>query len=206
MIRSRAIRLITIAAAIVAIPALTGCAAGVNAETTRPFDTTDGTSANFHGIAIRDMFVLGPAAGGTLPAGQSASLFVALVNDGKADRLIAASAPGTASSVTIRGGAVNLRAGQAALLTGPAPRLILQRLTKPLTGGGSIPVTLVFQNAGAVTLSVPVAARQGPYATFLPPPPSPSPSTTGTGKKASPSPQPTFSPGATLSPSPSATP
>ncbi|MGE5292134.1 MAG: hypothetical protein ACM3ML_34105 [Micromonosporaceae bacterium] len=206
MIRSSAIRLITIAAAAVAIPALTGCAAGMNAQTTRPFNATDGTSANFHGIAIRNMFVLGPTAGSTLAPGQSASLFVALVNDGTADQLTTAAAPGTASSVTIKGGTVRLSAGQAALLTGPAPQLILERLTKPLTGGQTIPVTLVFQNAGAVTLRVPVLARGDYYATFLSPPsPSPSPSATGTrSKKAPASPSPGSSGSAT--PSPSATP
>lgn len=213
MIRSSAIRsairLIATAAAILAIPALTGCAAGLNAQTTRPFDTTDGASANFRGIAIRNMFVLGPTAGGALQAGQSASLFVALVSNGPRDQLTTAAAPGSASSVTIKGGVVNLRPGGAALLTGPAPRLILERLRRPLMGGVSIPVTLYFRDTGAVTLMVPVVARQDAYATFLPPA-SPSPSTTGTGTstgaKGSPSPQPTFSPGATLSPTPSTTP
>ncbi len=193
MTRSSAIRFLAIAAAIVAIPALTGCAAGLNAQTTRPIDTTDGTSANFHGIAIRNMFVLGPPPSAALPPGESASLFVALVNNGRPDQLQLAAAPGTASSVTIRGGFVRLRAGQAAFLTGPAPQLILEQLEKPLMGGQSILITLYFRDAGAITLSVPVVARHDFYETFLPPPLSVAPATPRT----SGTPTPTASPSIT---------
>jgi hypothetical protein len=204
--RSAAIRLLAIAAAIVAIPALTGCAAGLNAQTTRPFDTTDGTSANFHGIAIRNMFVLGPAAGTALLPGQSASLFVALVNNGLPDQLTLATAPGTASAVTIRGGSVRLASGQAAFLTGPAPQLILRQLEIPLTGGQYIHITLYFQNSGSVVLHVPVVGRQNSFSTFLPPP-SPvvvTPRATGTATR-SPTPA-AGSSGSTGSPTPTASP
>jgi copper(I)-binding protein len=175
VIRSSALRLLTIAAAVTLIPLLAGCEAGVNAQTTRPFSPTDGTSAVFHGIDIRDAFVLGPPAGTTLDAGTSAGLFLALVNNGAPDQLTAVTAPGTAASVAIRGGLVTLGQGQQALLTGPTPQLVLERLSRPLAGGQSITVTLSFQNAGAITLTIPVVTQVDDYTTFSPPPP-PSPS------------------------------
>lgn len=213
MIRSSAMRLLTIAAAVGLIPALAGCEAGVNAQTTRPFAPTDGASAVFQGIAIRDAFVLGPPTDATLRPGESAGFFLALINDGGPDRLTAVTAPGTAASVAIHGGTVPLRHGQAALLTGPVPQLILERLSRPLTGGESIQVTLYFENAGAVTLSIPVVARTNYYTTFSPPPPSPtsaaalprprsprlpaasaSPSSTGVAAVPTPAPTPTVTP------------
>ena len=133
VIRTSALRLLAIAAAVALIPALAGCAAGLNAQTNQPFDTTDGASTVFHNIAIRNVFVLGPDVNGTLQPGQAAGMFLALDNEGAPDQLTAVSALGTAASVTIQGGTVNLAQGQPALLTGPAPELVLNGLTRPLT-------------------------------------------------------------------------
>lgn len=201
MIRCSALRLLAIAAAIALIPALAGCAAGLNAQTNQPFDTTDGASTVFHGIAIRNVFVLGPGVNGTLQPGQAAGVFLALVNNGAPDQLTAVSALGAAASVTINGGTVNLLTGQPALLTGPAPEVVLNGLTRPLTGGQSIPIALTFQNAGTVAMIVPVVPRVNYYAAFLPPAPSPSPTPTPpTTKRGSKSPQPSPSPTPTATP------
>ncbi len=189
MIRTSAIRLATIATVVALIPAVAGCAAGVNAQTTQPFDTTDGANTVFHDISIRNVFVLGPDVNATLQPGQAAGLFIALVNNGGPDQLTAVSAPGTATSVTIRGGTVNLAKGQPALLTGPAPDLVLTGLTRRLDGGESVPVALTFQNAGTVVMIIPVVPRVNYYATFLPPAPSPTPTPTRSGR-ASKSPHP----------------
>lgn len=62
-----------------------------------------------------------------------------------------------------------------------ASSVILKNLTKEFTGSENIQVTLHFQRAGAVTLSVPVVTRQGYYATYSPAPtaaPSPTASPT----------------------------
>lgn len=186
MIRSSAVRLAAVAAAAALTLALAGCAAGLNAQTNQPFNTTDGASTVFHGIAIRNVFVLGPSVGATLRPGQSAGLFLALVNDGAPDRLVGIEAPGTASSVTIRGGSVNLPAGQAALLTGPEPQVVLEALQRPLTGGIAVSMTLFFQSAGSITINVPVVARSQ-YYTTLSPPQSPTPTLTGKPGSAHPS-------------------
>jgi copper(I)-binding protein len=206
VIRCSALRLLAIVAAVALIPALAGCAAGLNAQTNQPFDTTDGASADFHNIAIREAFVLGSDVNGTLQRGQSAGMFLAMVNRGSTDQLTAVSALGTAASVTIHGGAVNLAQGQPTLLTGPVPQLVLNGLTRSLNSGMSIVVALTFKNAGTVTMIVPVIPPINYYATFSPPPPTPTPTPTRRASK-SPRPSPSGSAGsAGATPTPRTTP
>lgn len=180
------------------IPALAGCEAGNNAPTQEWHQPTDGTGTVHNDIAIRNVFVLGAAIGSTIKVGGSAGVFLALINNGSADRLVKISAPGTAKSVTLPGGSVSLASQKAVLLTGPAPKVILEGLIRPLTGGSSVRLVLTFQNASSVSMAVPVMPRAQYYSTFSPP--SPSPSATPKSKKSSASP----SPSASASPSPSA--
>jgi len=180
------------------IPALAGCEAGSNAPTQEWHQPTDGTGTVHNDIAIRNVFVLGAAIGSTIKVGGSAGVFLALINDGSADRLVKISAPGTAKSVTLPGGSVSLASQKAVLLTGPAPKVVLEGLIRPLTGGSTVRLVLTFQNASSVSMAVPVMPRAQYYSTFSPP--SPSPSATPKGKKSSASP----SPSASASPSPSA--
>jgi copper(I)-binding protein len=175
-------RMLIVAAAAL-IPALAGCEAGNNAPTLNWHQPTDGAGTAIGNIAIRDVFVLGAPLGGTLAAGQSAGLFFAVVNSGSPDRLVSVSAPGAAKSATLPGGQVALAADQAVLLS-PQPKVILDGLTRALAGGTFIRVTLSFQNAGSVTLNVPVEPQSQYYSTFSPAPP----------------------PGATASPTPSPSP
>jgi hypothetical protein len=187
------------AAAIAAlIPALAGCEAGANAPTQEWHAPTNGAATVVHGIDIRNVFVLGASPSSSLAAGQSAGLFLALYNNGSPDRLLSISAPGTATSVRLPGGTVSLASGKEILLSGPQPKVILTGLTRGLPGGSFISVVMNFQNAGRVTLSVPVLPRAQYYSTFSPAP-SPTPKATPTGKA-------TARPGATSTPGPSATP
>lgn len=180
------------------IPALAGCEAGANAPTQEWHAPTSGAATVVHGIDIGNVFVLGASANSSLAAGQSAGLFLALYNNGSPDRLLSISAPGTAASVRLPGGTVSLAQGKEILLSGPQPKVILTGLTRGLPGGSFISVVMNFQNAGRVTLSVPVLPRAQYYSTF-----SPAPSTT---PKATPTGKATATPGATSKPGPSATP
>jgi copper(I)-binding protein len=215
VIRSRAGALsrramIVVAAAL--IPILAGCEAGNDAPTLRFHQPTDGAGTEFGDISIRNVFVLGAPLGSSLAAGQSTGLFFALVNNNDhSDTLLRVSAPGTAASVSLPGGSVLLAPDQAALLTGPQPTAVLDGLTRTVTGGSFIPVTMTFQNAGTVTLSVPVMPRAQYFATFGTPAPTPTPTPTATVRhgrhhhrqRTTPAPSP--SPGAP-SPSPSPSP
>ncbi len=189
------------------IPALAGCEAGINAPTQQWHQPTDGAGTEFNNIAIRNVFVLGAPIGQTIAAGQSAGLFLALINNGSADRLVSITAPGTATSVTLPGGTVSLASQQAVLLTGPAPKVVLQGLTRPLRGGTTVKLVLTFQYAASVTLVVPVMPRAQYYSTFSPPPsPTPSPSTRTTRRHhAAATPTPSASPAPAASPSPTTT-
>jgi copper(I)-binding protein len=196
----------------IAIPALAGCEAGLNAPTLAFHPVANGATTTGAGITINNAFLLGPAVGQTLPKGGRAGLFLSIYA-ANGDTLQSISAPGYASSVTVDGGPVSVSANNTVNLTGPAPRVVLTGLSAPVRGGQTITLVLDFATAGAMELQVPVEPHAFQYATFAPPPvptPSPSPSATGT-HHASASPSASrgaASTGATASPSasPSATP
>jgi copper(I)-binding protein len=213
--RPAAFRRICAIAVAAAIPALAGCEAGLNAPVLQWHQPVNGVNKTLSAVGsgflgIRDLFVLGPVPGGSIPAGSSAGAFLGLVNTGPRDRLLSITAPGTATSVTLPGGSVVVPDGKLVLLTGPVPSVVLHGLTHSLIGGTDVTMVLHFQNAGIVTLQVPVLAKANYYATYSPAP-SPSPTPTGkhkhrggAGSTASPSPTATPSPSAT--PTPTATP
>jgi copper(I)-binding protein len=200
-------RRVFVAAVAALIPALAGCEAGAHSPTQQWHQPTEGAAAVVHGISIRNVFVLGGSLTANIPAGQSAGLFLALVNNNsKPDRLLSVTAPGTATSVTLPGGTVGINSDKSVLLTGPAPKVVLTGLTRPLTGGTFINVVMMFQNAGRVTLSVPVMPRAQYYSTFSPAPApsaSPTPTATPLAKKHKHKHKHKAGAGATVSPSPS---
>ena len=114
---------------------------------------------------------VGAPADSTVPAGSSAGLFLSIYNGGtSSDTLESVSAPGWASSVTLSGGPVALPANAAPVnLTGPQPEVVLENLSQSLRGGSTLPVTLQFAHAGAVTMQVPIEPQSFQWATFSPP-------------------------------------
>ena len=115
------------------------------------------------------MFVLGPAPGSTLPAGGQAGVFMSLQAP-NADQLTSVSAPGTASSVQLLAAPITLNPNTLVDLSGPAPEVVLNGLTNPLSGGETVQLVLNFASAGAVTLMVPVEPAAYEFATYSPPP------------------------------------
>lgn len=198
-------RRIAVALAFAVIPLIAGCEAGLHAPTLQWHQPTDGSSAAAGAITINNVFVLGAPLNQSLQPGQPAGLYLAMTNTGAPDRLIKVRAPGTAGSVTLPGGSISVPSNHAVLLTGPTPTVVLQNLTRPLTGGSAITIILEFQNAGTVQLKVPVMPRARYYSTFSPAPSaSPSASASPSGrssarhrKKAGASPSPTPSPSST---------
>jgi hypothetical protein len=197
-------RRMLIVAAAVLIPALAGCEAGNNAPTLNWHQPTDGAGTVIGSIAIRNVFVLGGPVTGTLAAGKSAGLFFALVNSGQPDTLVSITSPGTAKSIALPGGHITLGSQQAVLLDGPEPKAILDGLSHALPSGSFIRMTMNFQNAGSVTLDVPVLPQALYYSTFSPvPSPAPTPTPTPNGTKSG---RHQGSPAATVTPSPAASP
>lgn len=185
--------------AVALIPVIAGCEAGTNAPTQQWHQAAPGAYAVVaNTIRINNMFVLGPPPASVLPAGSSAGVFLALSNGGAADKLISISAPGAAAAVRLPGGEISLGSQQTVRLTGPAPQVVLDQLTRAVHGGQTIKMVLDFQNAGTKTLQVPVLPRAAYFSTYSPAPVSASPSPTSSHRQghhkkgqATPSPTPT---------------
>ncbi|HEY9243533.1 MAG TPA: hypothetical protein VIP48_16220 [Streptosporangiaceae bacterium] len=208
---STAVRRTCAVAVAAAIPLLAGCAAGLNAPVLQWHKPQAGANKSIPAatgsgfIGIRNAFVLGAAPNSSLPAGGSTGVFLAIVNTGAKDRLVSVSAPGTASSVTLPAGGVTVERSRIALLTGPEPEVVLTGLTHTLANGGNIRLVLTFQNAGSVTMFVPVMTKASEFATYSPAPsPTPTPAKKHRHHGAA-SATATPSPGATATPSPTPT-
>ena len=173
-------RRILFGALAVLVPALAGCEAGLNAPTLEYHPAAFGGYAVHDGIRIDNAFVLGPAIGSSLPVGGQAGAFLALTAQNH-DQLVSAAAPGTATSVTLTNAPVTLPAGALVDMSGPAPQIVLNNLTSPLSGGETVELVLTFTTAGIVTLQVPVEPAAYEYTTYSPPPP-PAPTATGSHK------------------------
>ncbi len=172
-------RRLLLGAIAVLVPMLAGCEAGLNAPTLEFHPAASGVSTVQKGIGFGNLFVLGSPLGTTLPPGGRAGIFLALEAQ-NGDRLLAVRAPGSASSVTLAGGSINLPAQTLVDLSGPVPQVVLTGLLNPLSGGNTVQLTFIFAQAGSVTLGVPVEPYAYDYATYSPPP-IPSPTATPSG-------------------------
>ena len=239
---------IAVAGVFAVAPLVSACAAGQHPQSALPTQLNEGVNASAQLVDIRNAFVLGPAAGQKLAAGDSAPLYAWFVNNAaSADRLVAVEASGVATSVEIAGGALDLPpsrlittvqppappqspsttpslapsptvtktktravkprrtagAGQSPKVTGtptpgvsgsstpavtppvappPSPstssKVILRGLTKAYSGGETVRLTLRFQQAGTISLNIPVVPRNGYNTTYSPAPAAPTPSAT----------------------------
>ena len=176
-------RRLLVGAIAILVPALAGCEAGFNAPTLAFHPAANGYNTVVGGVTVDDAFVLGPPIGSLLPAGGQAGVFLSLAAQ-NSDRLVSATS-GAASSVQLTNGPVTLTPGTLVDLSGPAPQIVLNGLTSPLSGGQTVQLTLIFATAGAVTLQLPVEPAAYDYTTYSPPPtptPTPTPTVTTTGK------------------------
>jgi copper(I)-binding protein len=165
-----------------AIPAVTGCEAGLDAPTLAFHPAAGGAYKTVGDVTISNAFILGAPLGQSLPAGGQAGVFVSFSSAG-GDQLQSVTAGGAASSVKITGGTVDIPANGTANVNGPAPRIVLTNLSAPLSAGATVGLSFTFANAGEVTLQVPIEPQAYEYATFAQPPvaaASPSPSSTAT--------------------------
>ncbi|GAB1822937.1 copper chaperone PCu(A)C [Herbidospora sp. RD11066] len=178
-------RVIAIAAFLAAAPALAACGAGTDANTNKPYAPTEAGvlirdgAYGVNGIKVSQAYMLGPDPGGQIPAGGTVPLYLSITNDTTVPDTLLGITPDANAAATAQGGAVPLPAGTLVHTgTGANPQIQIQGVKSALRGGESIPLTLNFQNAGQVTMVVPVITRNREYATLPPVPgaiPAPSP-------------------------------
>lgn len=161
-----------IAACCASAPSLVGCSAGQITQTDSQVAAVDGAYADVGGnIALRDVLIPTPTqSNGTYPTGSSVPVLLTIINQGtRADRLITVTSP-AASQVLVLGTTTiapgtNLTStvGSASAGVQPQSPLVVGQLrivlntSQPLRAGLNTPVTFVFENAGTVTLPVPMA-------------------------------------------------
>jgi len=147
-----------VAVALLSAVVLTACGTGLNATTYKETGRMDGASANvggLKGIAVRHLHVAPPPQGSVLEVGGTALVLAGLSNGGtEDDALVSASTTAaTDTALTVAGREVPevpVVAGQ----TAPSGFAIrLDGLVEELHVGESIEITLVFREAGRVTLA-----------------------------------------------------
>lgn len=137
---------------------LSGCGASFEAQTYQERSSADGTNAAVGAIAVRNVTLLAPPSGEFYEAGDDAEVQLTLTNDGPDDdRLIEATSP-AAGGVEIQaedgGDGVDL---PALSTTGDQLSLQLTDLVEQLRPGRYVEISLRFERAGEITVSVPVA-------------------------------------------------
>jgi copper(I)-binding protein len=169
-----------VAGVLAAAPLVSACAAGQHPQSALPTQLAEGVNASAHQVDIRNTFILGPQTGQRLAAGSSAPVYAWFVNNGPADRLVAAEAPGAARSVQIAGGALDLPTGTlvntvetAAASPAPTPSVTPSAQSPSATPGRpktrrTSPGTTAGTTPGATTSTTPGAPPASP------PPPAPS--------------------------------
>lgn len=157
-------------AALAACAALTLAGCGTVGHDDIPVSVADGAYGQANGVLLRNVFVLGPTPGQTIPQDGSVAVFAGIVNNGdRPDRLVRVAAPGFAGKATVTGGGLDVPVHRL-VGTGPEPPVTLTKLAAPLRGSPTVRLTLTFRDAGPVTLSVPVMSNQGAFTTFSPTP------------------------------------
>ena len=131
-------------------------------------------SAAAHSFKLGDIDIGHPYARPSLPGQQVGAGYLKLANKGADDRLVSATSPAAASveihSMTMDGDVMKMRQVEAIELpTGSIVKLqpggyhlMLMGLKAPLTAGDRVPLTLKFEKAGEVVVTVNVEVPKPP--------------------------------------------
>ncbi|MEM7471287.1 MAG: copper chaperone PCu(A)C [Pseudomonadota bacterium] len=122
------------------------------------------------------IMVMDPYARASTPSSKSGAIFLELMNHGPDDRLIGArtevanmtqlhtheeDANGVMKMIHVEQGFA-LAAGETVMLKRGGKHVMLMGLKTPLEQGATVPLTLIFENAGEVTVEVPVDLKRKP--------------------------------------------
>lgn len=138
-----------------------GCA--LVGDPQEPTSRADGDNLAFRGIQLRNVFVLGPRPGETLPPGGTAAVYLTMNSQRtEPDRLVSVEAPDVAGSVQLIEGPLEVPPGELVDPGAQGPAIVLENLTRPVRGGETVRLRFRFADAGTLEASVPVM----PYADF----------------------------------------
>lgn len=171
MTRTSRLRVLAVVALLAVAPALAACGAGADANLAQPYLPTEAAETSKNGITVAQAFILGPDSGQTLPAGSAAPLYLTMVNGNPAaDQLTGIATDPQAASSARASGPIPLPPQVLVKSANPTPQILIEGIREPLMGGESMRLTLQFQNAGAITMDVPVITRSREFATLQPAP------------------------------------
>ncbi len=143
--------------------ALSGCGAGLKAQTYQERTVADATNDAVGALALRNVHVQSPRGTGTYAVGDDARVLLTIINEGtEPDRLVQASTD-AAASVAVAG--PNGRATTltiAPISTAKGYSLVLRGLTRALRPGEYVNLSLTFQENGTQELLVPVSLTKEP--------------------------------------------
>lgn len=142
---------------------LSGCGAGLRAQTYQERSSSDSTNEAIGALAIRNIRVLPPTGAVAYAAGSDARVGLVVVNEGaEADRLTTVTSD-AAARVEVLG-----PDGRPGTLTSPASTatsgfvLVLRGLTRELRPGQYVQMELTFAENGTETMLVPVEVTGTP--------------------------------------------
>lgn len=143
--------------------ALTGCGAGLEAQTYQSRTVADATNANLGSLTVRNVSVVAPAGGYTYAAGTDARGVFTVTNTGtEDDRLVEITSPAAGEVVLLSGGAPAEVDVPARGTTGGTASFILRGLTGPLVTGEIVTMTFRFERGGDLEVTVPIATNGRP--------------------------------------------
>ncbi len=150
------------AAAAAALLVLTGCASGQSAQTSQPYNPSDGRNVNIPEDAGFDDPYMAVRNALVVSDGGAASITVTLVNNGDETDVLTEARIGEQTAAFV-GGPVEIAAGQKVAIGGGSERIALVQ-EGGVEPGDWTELTLIFTNAGSTTLDVLVISSDDEYA------------------------------------------
>lgn len=140
--------------------ALSGCGAGLDAQTYQTRTVGDASNADLGPLAIRNVSVNAPAGGFTYPAGADARGTFRVTNRGsEPDTLLEITSEGASEVAVLADGAPSELEVPANGSTEQSGGFVLRDLTEDLVTGEFVTLTFRFERAGTLDVLVPIATN-----------------------------------------------
>jgi hypothetical protein len=140
---------------------LTACGSGKDAQVVKEHTAINGVNVNLADgqIQVRNVFATPTdTAQLQVPAGGSIVLHFQVFNNGSQPELMVANPPATLSGPGVVGGAVQIAPNNSVWVGGPSSSITgtIANVPSQVFVGAYVPLTLSFNNAGHVDMTVPV--------------------------------------------------